>query len=208
MCRVLLQPSAHNTFHVGIAKLHCCVFPKRCTLIAGWLVVALQGFSVPGDACSALPSTSDSKGSLLFVNNAAHSNLAGLVLRAVADGGPCTALSNFTTYLSWDFGIITLKGITTDVTLRHVVVAGALACFTAQHPQVQSVFEKTLKRHAAVQAVEPRSAQSFQDRWTITLASRVFPLISAAPWGYVHSSHTMCCLTCHPQTHAMLASWS
>jgi hypothetical protein len=49
----------------------------------------------------------------------------GLVLRAVADGGPCTALSNFTTYLNHDFGIITLKGITSDVVLQHVVVAGA-----------------------------------------------------------------------------------
>lgn len=137
---VLLQPSAHNAIRVGSAELvlTLCVLQIVYT-DHGWLAVVLQGFSIPGDACSALPSTSDSKGSLLFVNNAAHSNLAGLVLRAVADGGPCTALSNFTTYLNWDFGIMTLKGITTDVTLRHVVVAGALACFIAQHPRIQTV---------------------------------------------------------------------
>lgn len=46
------------------------------------------------------------------------------MLRGVPDGGSCTALANFTTYLNWDFGIITLKGITSDVTLQHVVVAG------------------------------------------------------------------------------------
>lgn len=95
--------------------------------LAGRLSVALQGFNIPGDACSALPATAGSQSSSLFVGNAAHSNLVGLVLRAAADGGPCTALSNFTTYLNWDFGIITLKGIPTDVTLKHVVVAGAVA---------------------------------------------------------------------------------
>lgn len=89
-----------------------------------WLCCGLQGFHIPGDACSSLPSTPTGRGRLLFLNNVAHSNLVGLVLRAVSDGGPCTALANFTTYLSWDFGIITLKGIASDVTLQHVVVAG------------------------------------------------------------------------------------
>lgn len=83
-----------------------------------------QGFNIPGVACSSLPTTPSGRGKLQFMNNAAHSNLVGLVLRAASDGGPCTALANFTTWLNWDFGIITLKGIPTDVTLQHVVVAG------------------------------------------------------------------------------------
>ena len=43
-----------------------------------------------------------------FSNNVAHSNLAGMWLRAsdqsAVDG--CTLLANFTTYMNWDFGII------------------------------------------------------------------------------------------------------
>lgn len=103
----------------------------------------MQGFHIPGDACSSLPSSPGGRGRLLFLNNMAHSNLVGLVLRAVPDGGPCTALANFTTYLNWDFGIITLKGITSDVVLQHVVVAGGLkqACgLTEQSLLLQAGF--------------------------------------------------------------------
>ena len=61
------------------------------------------GFAVSGLPCSV---TAAFKGS--FTNNVAHSNLAGLWLRAstasAADG--CTLLANFTTYMNWDFGII------------------------------------------------------------------------------------------------------
>lgn len=102
------------------------------------LFCALQGFSIPGDACSSLPASPGSRGGLMFLNNVAHSNLVGLVLRAVSDGGPCTALANFTAYLSWDFGVITLKGITTDVVLQHIVVAGMFGdrgrCELARQP--------------------------------------------------------------------------
>jgi hypothetical protein len=78
------------------------------------------GFSIPGDACSALSTPSQ----LLFVNNRAHSCLVGLVLRAATGGASCTALANFTAHLNWDFGVLTLKGIPTDVVLQHVVAAG------------------------------------------------------------------------------------
>jgi hypothetical protein len=104
-------------------------------------MLCAQGFHIPGDACSALPGSTGGKGRLLFLNNVAHSNLVGLVLRGVPDGGACTALANFTTYLNWDFDIITLKGITTDVNLQHIVVAGVLIwSATTAHASLQCTF--------------------------------------------------------------------
>jgi hypothetical protein len=58
-----------------------------------------------------------------FANNSAHSSLVGLVLRANDQGAPCTQLSAFSTFLNWDFGLLTMKGITTDVRLVDIVAA-------------------------------------------------------------------------------------
>ncbi|KXZ43941.1 hypothetical protein GPECTOR_77g37 [Gonium pectorale] len=59
-----------------------------------------------------------------FLNNTAHSNLAGLWLQASDESSAegCTALRNFTTYMNWDFGIISTGGITTDVRMVDVNV--------------------------------------------------------------------------------------
>lgn len=110
----------------GCCGLKLCVRQASMQEVAQLSLAAFpQGFNIPGDACGSL--SAGGSGRLLFLNNVAHSNLVGLVLRAAADGGPCTALTNFTTYLNHDFGIITLKGITSDVVLQHVVVAGAVS---------------------------------------------------------------------------------
>lgn len=61
-----------------------------------------------------------------MTGNVAHSNLAGVILRAEPGGSSCSRLSNFTSWASWDFGLITMKGITSDLQLQHVVIAGAL----------------------------------------------------------------------------------
>ncbi|GIL91633.1 hypothetical protein Vretifemale_19242 [Volvox reticuliferus] len=57
-----------------------------------------------------------------FLNNTAHSSLVGLWYRASSEsaGAGCTQLTNFTTYMNWDFGIISTRGITTDVILQNV----------------------------------------------------------------------------------------
>ncbi|GFR40478.1 hypothetical protein Agub_g1045 [Astrephomene gubernaculifera] len=76
------------------------------------------GYTYYGTPCSA----SFLAGS--FRNNTAHSSLAGMWLRAsnesLLDG--CTAVRNFTTYMNWDFGIISIRGIATDVLLENVNV--------------------------------------------------------------------------------------
>jgi hypothetical protein len=76
----------------------------------------LQGYHIPGEPCS--------RSQPLITNNVAHSNLAGIILRAEPGGSSCSQLSNFTSYASWDFGLITMKGITSDLVLQHVVIAG------------------------------------------------------------------------------------
>lgn len=40
-----------------------------------------------------------------------------------SEAAGCTLLNNFTTYMNWDFGIITTNGITTDVELNGVSTA-------------------------------------------------------------------------------------
>ncbi|GIM05166.1 hypothetical protein Vretimale_9611 [Volvox reticuliferus] len=57
-----------------------------------------------------------------FLNNTAHSSLVGLWYRASSEsaGAGCTQLTNFTTYMNWDFGVISTRGITTDVILKNV----------------------------------------------------------------------------------------
>ncbi|EFJ47175.1 hypothetical protein VOLCADRAFT_92352 [Volvox carteri f. nagariensis] len=60
----------------------------------------------------------------VFRNNTAHGCLAGLWLQASSDSSRegCTVLRNFTTYMNWDFGIISTRGITTNVVLEDVNV--------------------------------------------------------------------------------------
>lgn len=45
-------------------------------------------------------------------NNTAHSTLGGLWLSASSDAkaAKCTGVDSFTTYLHWDFGVISVKG--------------------------------------------------------------------------------------------------
>ncbi len=53
------------------------------------------GFALAGDAC---------KGPGRFLNNSAHGCLASMILYANEEGAACTALRNFTSYLSWWVG--------------------------------------------------------------------------------------------------------
>jgi hypothetical protein len=74
-------------------------------------------------------------------NNSAHGCLVGLWLRASDDSSSagCTVLQNFTTHTNWDYGLISTRGITTDVQLIDVNVldvkhTGAFAPHHALHP--------------------------------------------------------------------------
>ncbi len=62
---------------------------------------------------------------LSYSNNTAHSYLVGAWLRQSSESAAtgCTALYNFTTYLNWDFGIISTRGIETDVEITGLNVA-------------------------------------------------------------------------------------
>ena len=59
-----------------------------------------------------------------FQNNTAHSCLVGAWLRAsvASSGVGCTALSNFTAHTNWDYGLLTLRGIDTDVRMYDVAL--------------------------------------------------------------------------------------
>ncbi|KXZ54727.1 hypothetical protein GPECTOR_4g796 [Gonium pectorale] len=76
------------------------------------------GFTYYGPPCSE-PFLTGS-----FLNNTAHSCLAGMWLQssneAMAEG--CTALRNFTTYMNWDFGIISTRGLPTNLVMENVNV--------------------------------------------------------------------------------------
>ena len=75
------------------------------------------GFTYVGDQCGAAVTT---------YNNTAHSLLVGLsLLRTVATTGAlCTAVTNFTAWRTWDFGVLaSIGGISTDVAMTGVVVA-------------------------------------------------------------------------------------
>ncbi|KXZ49223.1 hypothetical protein GPECTOR_22g814 [Gonium pectorale] len=76
------------------------------------------GFTYYGVPCSAFFRTGS------FLNNTAHSCLAGMWLQASADAVAegCTALRNFTTYMNWDFGIVTTRGLPTDLAMENVNV--------------------------------------------------------------------------------------
>jgi hypothetical protein len=81
------------------------------------------GYLIPGDLCSAGATSAGWR----YANNSAHSSLAGMVLLETGSGGACTAVVNYTAALTWDFGLISMKGIMTDVLLQDVVVAGGAA---------------------------------------------------------------------------------
>ncbi|PNG99164.1 Fibrocystin-L, partial [Tetrabaena socialis] len=57
-----------------------------------------------------------------FRNNTAHASLAGMWLQAGEDAASsgCTALSNFTAYMNWDFGIISTRGLPTNLVMTNV----------------------------------------------------------------------------------------
>jgi hypothetical protein len=80
------------------------------------------GWDLYGMACSAAGNGTSGSGDSRFVfeNNVAHTSLVGMILRAsdesMAEG--CTAVNNFHEYQNWDFGILTVKGIPTNVLLR------------------------------------------------------------------------------------------
>lgn len=77
------------------------------------------GFLYHGAPCSTTAS--------LFFNNTAHSTLAGIWLQADPSVTTnCTGVTNFTSYLSWDFGLITTQGIPTDVVLTDCNFLGQL----------------------------------------------------------------------------------
>ncbi|KAG2491954.1 hypothetical protein HYH03_009686 [Edaphochlamys debaryana] len=76
------------------------------------------GFAYYGLPCSSSFATGS------FRNNTAHSGLDGLWLQASNESTPtgCTALRSFTAWMNWDFGIISMRGIPTDVLFEDVNV--------------------------------------------------------------------------------------
>jgi len=61
------------------------------------------GFKVAGDDCTL------GRARAQFASNAAHTCLVGLVLDANTAGSRCTQAAGFSAYLTWDFGLVTLK---------------------------------------------------------------------------------------------------
>jgi hypothetical protein len=80
------------------------------------------GYWLVGMPCAG-SATTLAAGPAVFANNSAHSCLAGMVLQANNQGASCTELADFSTYLNWDFGLLTMKGITTDLKMRNIVAA-------------------------------------------------------------------------------------
>ncbi|PNH07097.1 Fibrocystin-L [Tetrabaena socialis] len=81
------------------------------------------GFWYSGLPCSTLSANrSTAPGS--FLNNTAHSTLAGMRLLSSppSEDEGCTGVANFTSYMAWDFDIISPHGIETDVLLRNINV--------------------------------------------------------------------------------------
>ncbi|KXZ47880.1 hypothetical protein GPECTOR_32g493 [Gonium pectorale] len=104
-------------------------FHKPNNYIAGNVAAGSErvGFHLHGPPCSAINNGLNGSAPVTafrgyFLNNNAHSSLVGMVLQSssesVTDG--CTAVRNFTSYLSWDFDVITVRGIETSVVLRNV----------------------------------------------------------------------------------------
>ena len=73
------------------------------------------GFWVAGGHCDA------AKGRAAFRDNTAHSSLVGLVL--TRSGSGCTKVERFTAFRNWDFGILTMRGLASDLVLDGVVLA-------------------------------------------------------------------------------------
>ena len=78
------------------------------------------GFLLAGPACSSSSGTASTQ----FLNNTVHSSVVGVWLRSSSASlaAGCTLLRNLTAFMSWDFGVITTQGITTDVQLLDVNV--------------------------------------------------------------------------------------
>ena len=81
------------------------------------------GFSLPGMPCTGTVALT--RGS--FLNNTVHSSVTGVWLKSSTQsvGAFCTELANLTSYLTWDFGIITHTGIQTSVRITDVNVIDA-----------------------------------------------------------------------------------
>jgi hypothetical protein len=62
-----------------------------------------MGFKVAGDPCLL------GRAGARFANNSAHTSLVGLDLSANTAGAACTQAVDFAAYLTWDFGLITIK---------------------------------------------------------------------------------------------------
>jgi hypothetical protein len=80
----------------------------------------LEALHAPSSSSLHPPLPPSSQGS--FANNTVHSSVAGVWLTAstLSQQAYCTELSNLTSYLTWDFGVITTTGITTSVRLTDV----------------------------------------------------------------------------------------
>jgi hypothetical protein len=114
----ILNNAALGTFKVPVSK-----FDDRLAatygIFAGGNIVRGNlaagsdrlGFDIVGDACdSPSPGISD---------NHAQSCTIGMIPRATdVPGKTCTLVSGFTASFSWDFGLLTLSGIPTDLELR------------------------------------------------------------------------------------------
>ncbi|KXZ47884.1 hypothetical protein GPECTOR_32g497 [Gonium pectorale] len=111
-------------------RLHATFrFHEPNNYIAGNVAAGSErvGFHLHGPPCSAINNGLTGSAPVTafrgyFLNNSAHSSLAGMVLKSSSEsvGDGCTAVRNFTSYLSWDFDVITVHGIETDVLLRNV----------------------------------------------------------------------------------------
>eukprot|EP00879_Flechtneria_rotunda_P011345 GHRR01011850.1.p1 GENE.GHRR01011850.1~~GHRR01011850.1.p1 ORF type:complete len:1721 (+),score=430.30 GHRR01011850.1:1256-6418(+) len=81
------------------------------------------GFYLAGEPCSTLPHPRLGGGKALRVaNNTAHSNLVGLMLEANDSGQRCSGAAGFSMWRNWDYGVFTVKGILTSVTLVDITV--------------------------------------------------------------------------------------
>jgi hypothetical protein len=73
------------------------------------------GFHITGPPCT---------NGTAWADNSAHSAVTGVWLRANTAGSSCTLLGpRFSMYLNWDFGLVTTKGIPSDLVLDRPVVA-------------------------------------------------------------------------------------
>jgi hypothetical protein len=69
------------------------------------------GFIARGDPCSS--------SAPLFSENHSQSSLVALIPREARGGGGCTRIHHFTAAFSWDFGMLNIGGLTTQLELRN-----------------------------------------------------------------------------------------